>query len=73
MVTLLKRKSDTLTCVYLCMLTAYTLLREVVVLNPIMQSELLSIAFFGAGFLLIGFNWLYNRATFQIRNMWLLI
>lgn len=64
---------NTVSCVYLCAIIVYTLLREIVVLDKFIGNPLLSYAFFGIGFLIIGAKWIYDRAFFQIRNIWILI
>ena len=75
MVTLNRKQQiiNNLSCIYLCLMTVYTLLREVVVRDKLVGNSLLSYAFFGVGFLLIGAKWLYDRAFFQIRNIWILV
>lgn len=64
---------NTIISVYLCLMTVYTLLREVVVLERIIGNPILSYAVFGIGILLIGAKWLYDRSFFCVKNIWLLI
>lgn len=59
-------------CVYLCMLTVYTILREVVPLQVLIGSSLLSYGMFGLGLAVAAAGVVVDRSSLKIRNIWLL-
>ena len=60
---------DRIRSVYLCLLTAYTLLREVIPLGPVIENELIAYFFFGMGLLLIGTTFFVNRDYTSVPKM----
>lgn len=73
MVTRKQKLLNETSCIYLCLMVVYTLLREVIVFDGIIGSSLLSYAFFGIGLLLIGARFFFDREYFCVKNIWLLV
>lgn len=59
--------------VYLCMLTVYTILREVVPLQNVIGSSLLSYGFFGLGLAVVAAGVAVDRSYLKVRNIWILV
>lgn len=60
-------------CVYICALTAYTILREVIPLQAIMGHGLVTAAFFGFGLLIVALNFWLDRDHATKANVGLFI
>lgn len=64
---------DVVRRIYLCLLTVYTILREVIPLQDFIGNELFAYSFFGIGLLIIGVSFLLNKDYLLKSHIGLLI
>ena len=57
--------------IYLCLLTIYAILREVLAIQNLVGSSLITYVFFGLGMLIIAAGFLTDRAPYLRRSLWL--
>ena len=57
--------------IYLCLLTAYAILREIMIIQNIVGSPLITYGFFGAGMIIIGLEFLRNPRPYFSKGQWL--
>ncbi len=60
---------DRVRSIYLCLLTIYTLLREVIPLGAVVGNEFVAYFFFAVGLILIGVTFLVNRDYMSVPRM----